>query len=282
MIINSIGSDCIKYAIVNKAVGVLKSKPKETSESVDEVLFGMNVEILRESENNWFYVRTHYNYDGYINGDNLIINDEFSKKWGKYKNIVVINSFADVLNKPEASGYEIASVTRGANLISCDEISENQRFLKVKLPSGEKGWIRKSFTSNLKTDYEIKDEENIRENLAKSALSYLGTQYRWGGKSPLGIDCSGLCSMAYMLNGILIYRDAEIKERFPVKEIPFKNIKKGDLIFFPGHVAMYLDDGNYVHSSTSNDVVMVNSLSENAENYNKYLGTCSKRFGSIF
>jgi len=272
----------MKYAIVNKSVGVLKSKPKEASENVDEVLFGMNVEIVNEAENNWFYIRTNYNYEGYINGDNLIINDEVSKKWEKDKNIVVINSFADVLNKPEASGYEIASVTRGANLISGDEISKNQRFLKVKLPNGEKGWIRKSFTSNLKLDYEIKDEEILRENLAKSALSYLGTQYRWGGKSPLGIDCSGLCSMAYMLNGILIYRDADIKEGFPIKEIPFNNIKKGDLIFFPGHVAMYLEDGNYVHSSTSNDMVKVNSLDEHSWNYNKYLGICDKRVGSIF
>ena len=272
----------MKYAIVNSAVGVLKSEPKEASESVDEVLFGMNVEIVKEADNNWFYVKTHYDYEGYINGDNLIINDVISKKWEKDKNIVVINSFADVLNKPEAYGYEIASLTRGANLISCDEISENKRFLKVKLPSSEIGWIRKSFTSNLITNYEVKNEDKIRGNIAKSALSYLGTQYRWGGKSPLGIDCSGLCSMAYMLNGIIIYRDAEIRSGFPVKEIPFENIKKSDLIFFPGHVAMYLGNGEYVHSSTSNEVVKVNSLNEGAGNYNEYLGTCAKKFGSIF
>ncbi|OOM75381.1 dipeptidyl-peptidase 6 [Clostridium puniceum] len=272
----------MKYAVVNKAIGVLKSEPKEVSESTDEVLFGMNVEILRESENNWLYVRTHYNYEGYINGDSLIINDEISKEWEKEKNVVVINYFADVLNKPQASGYEIVNLTRGANLISTVEISGNKRFIKVKLPNLEFGWIRKSFISKLKVDYDIKNENNIRENLAKSALSYLGTQYRWGGKSPLGIDCSGLCSMAYMLNGILIYRDANIKKGFPIKEIPFKKIKKGDLIFFPEHVAMYLDNGNYVHSSTSNDVVKINSLNKNAENYNEYLGKCTKRFGSIF
>jgi len=242
----------------------------------------MNVEILKELDNNWFYVKTHYDYEGYINGDNLIIDDEISKAWEKEKNIVVINPFADVLNKPEASGYGIVSVTRGANLISCDEISENKRFLKVKLPSLEIGWIRTSFISNLKVISDMKNEEKLRENLAKSALSYIGTQYRWGGKSPLGIDCSGLCSMAYMLNGIIIYRDADIKEGFPIKEISFTNIKKGDLIFFPGHVAMYLEDGEYVHSSTSNDVVKVNSLNEGAGNYNEYLGNCAKKFGSIF
>lgn len=272
----------MKYAVVTNAIGVLKSKPKEESENADEVLFGMNIEILKELKNNWFYVRTHYNYEGYIDGRSLIINDEISKIWEKEKNIVVSNSVADVLNKPEASGYQIASMTRGANLISLGGISENEKFVKVKLPSMETGWIRKSFVVNLKVDYDIKDEKTLRESLAKSALSYIGTQYRWGGKSPLGIDCSGLCSMAYMLNGILIYRDAHIKEGFPIKEITFDKIKKGDLIFFPGHVAMYLGDGNYVHSSTSNDVVKINSFNENAENYNEYLGKCTKIFGSIF
>lgn len=272
----------MKYAVVKKAIGALKSEPKEASESADEVLFGMNVEILKESENNWFYVRTHYNYEGYINGEDLIINDEIAETWEKEKNTVVLNSFADVLNKPQASGYKIASLTRGGNLISTGEISENGRFIKVKLPNLETGWVRKSFISELISDYDIKDEKNIRENLAKTALSYLGTQYRWGGKSPLGIDCSGLCSMSYMLNGILIYRDAEIKEGFPIKEIPFENIKKGDLIFFPGHIAMYLKEGNYIHSSTSNDIVKINNLYKSADNYNEYLGKAPKRFGSIF
>ena len=272
----------MKYAVVNEAIGILKSEPKEVSENTDEVLFGMNVEILKKVENNWFYVRTHYGYEGYISGDNLIINNNISKVWEKEKNILVINSFADILNKPEISGYIIVNVTRGANLISTNEVSENKKFIKVKLPSSKTGWIRRSFVANLKMNYDIKDEENLRESLVKSALSYLGTQYRWGGKSPLGIDCSGLCSMAYMLNGILIYRDADIKEGFPIREITFDKLKKADLIFFPGHVAMYLGDSNYIHSSTNNDVVRINSINKNAKNYNKYLATCIQRFGSIF
>ncbi len=272
----------MKYAVVNKAIGILKSEPKETSENVDEVLFGMNVEILKAAPNNWLYIRTHYNYEGYINGENLLINDINSKIWNREKNTVVLNSFADVLNKPEASGYQIASLTRGSNLISTNEISENKRFVKVKLPDSRIGWIRKSFISKIINTYDIKDEENLRKNLTKAALSYLGTQYRWGGKTPLGIDCSGLCSMAYMLNGILIYRDAKIKKGFPIKEIAFESLKPGDLIFFPNHVAMYLGNENYVHSSTNNDIVKINSFDDRAETYNEYLFKSSKKFGSIF
>lgn len=272
----------MRYAVVNKSIGTLKKEPRKDSESLDEVLFGMNVEIIREAENNWFYIKTHYNYEGYINGEALIIDNEISNKWEKGKNSVVINSFADVLNKPEASGFEIANMTRGANLIVLDEISENKRFIKVKLPDEKTGWIRKSFVQDIKLSYNIKEEDNLRDSIVKSALSYMGTQYRWGGKSPLGIDCSGLCSMSYMLNGILIYRDANIKEGFPIKEISFENMKKGDLIFFPGHVAMYLENKEYVHCSTSNDIVKIDSFNEDADNYNDYLAKSTKKFGSIF
>jgi len=272
----------MKNAVVISAIAILKSEPKNNSENVDEVLFGMNVEIVRKEFNDWFYIRTHYNYEGYINKVNLITNDKLAEKWEKEKNSIVINSFADILNKPQASGYQIESLTRGANLISTSEHSEDNKFTKVILPNLNVGWIRSSFMSNLKKSYYINDEESLRDSLVSSAISYIGTQYRWGGKTPLGIDCSGLCSMAYMLNGILIYRDAKIKEGFPIKEIKFNQIKKGDLIFFPGHVAMYLGEGNYVHSSTSNDVVKINSFNKNSDNYNEYLDRSSKFFGSIF
>ncbi|AQS05277.1 C40 family peptidase [Clostridium beijerinckii] len=272
----------MKNAIVNNTIGMLKREPKNNSESVDEVLFGMNVEILKEEFNNWFYVRTRYNYEGYINGIYLIINDKLSEKWEAEKNSIVINSFADILNKPQASRFPIATLTRGANLISTYECSKDNKFTKVILPNLSMGWIRSSFISSLKSGYDINDEEDLRNNLVSSAVSYIGTQYRWGGKTPLGIDCSGLCSMAYMLNGILIYRDAKIKEGFPIKEITFKQIKKGDLIFFPGHVAMYLGDGKYIHSSTSNDVVKINSFNKNSNDYNEDLDRSLKRFGSIF
>ena len=272
----------MRYAVVNSTIGFIKSKPDKFSENADEVLFGMNVEILEALENDWYYIRTHYNYDGYIDGSSLLIDDNKAKEYESEKNKVVLNSFADVLDKPEASGCQIATMTRGAHSVCLKEVSENNRFVKVKIPDGRIGWTRKEFLCDLKTDYDVKDEENLRENLVRSALSYIGTQYRWGGKTPMGIDCSGLCSMSYMVNGILIYRDADIKEGFPIKEITRDKLKKGDLIFFPGHVAMYLGNEEYVHSATSNDVVSINSFDKNAENYYEYLDKCDKRFGSIF
>ena len=140
------------------------------------------------------------------------------------------------------------------------------------------------------------DEDKFRENVVKTAMMYLGTQYRWAGKTPQGIDCSGLCSMAYMLNGIYIYRDASIEEQYPVKEIVSKEewandpmkavsrLKAGDLIYFEGHIAMYIGDCKYIHSTAKagSDGVVINSFRSTDDCFRQDLYDGVTACGSIF
>ena len=106
-------------------------------------------------------------------------------------------------------------------------------------------------------------EEAFRAAVCEQAKKYMGTEYRWGGKSGRGIDCSGLVSSAYMQCGVLIYRDAKIIEGWPMHEVAFENKKPGDALFFPGHVALYLGEGRYIHSTGAavSGGVVINSLS---------------------
>ena len=115
-------------------------------------------------------------------------------------------------------------------------------------------------------------------------MLYQGTHYRWGGKSPMGIDCSGLVSTAYMLCGILIYRDAHIMEDFPIHEISLENVKPGDLLFFPGHVAMYLGHGRYCHSTgrSGDNGFALNSLNPGDPDYRADLKAAITQVGSYF
>ena len=110
----------------------------------------------------------------------------------------------------------------------------------------------------------------FRKKLCDDALSYLGTPYRWGGKSSSGIDCSGLCFMTYFLNGLPLWRDSYADKRY-VHEISAEKAKQGDLIYFKGHIALYIGDGEYVHSSATTGFVTVNSLNKNSIIYRQDL-----------
>ncbi|MCI5927120.1 MAG: C40 family peptidase [Pseudoflavonifractor capillosus] len=100
----------------------------------------------------------------------------------------------------------------------------------------------------------------------------------------MGIDCSGLCSMAYLLCGVIIWRDAAIREGYPIRPIPRENMRPGDLLFFPGHVAMYLGDGRYIHATAraGDDGVVINSLRPGHADYRVDLAGSLTAVGSIF
>ncbi|MDO4285896.1 MAG: NlpC/P60 family protein [Eubacteriales bacterium] len=124
----------------------------------------------------------------------------------------------------------------------------------------------------------------LRRSIVAEAKKYLGTQYRWGGKSPEGIDCSGLAFMSYFMNGILIYRDADLVEGYPVHEIPREKLKQGDLIFFPGHVAVSLGGEKFIHSTGHQGElgVVYGSLKEGDPGYRPDLRDKVMKCGSFF
>lgn len=268
-------------AIVNVRIATLFLEPNLLAEVADEALYGMPVEIIEEIDESWVKIRTFYRYEGYVLKENLIIGNEQVSAWITTANSVVIQSFADVLAAPKIQSTTLISLTRGAFLQQIDEEGLPQEWSKVQLVSGETGYVRTEWVQDRIKVYTL-NEELFRQQVVQTAFRYLGTPYRWGGKSPLGIDCSGLCSMAYMLNGAYIYRDANIVEGFPLREITQDAMKRGDLIFFPGHVAMYIGGQHYIHSSLGGNEVNINSLNPQDENYREDLATTITGIGSIF
>lgn len=273
----------MKYALVNCTILSLMKETTIDSELQDEEFYGKKVEILSKPAPGWYEIRTHYNYIGLVHESDLLLEEEKIHTWDNAYKMNVIQSYADVLSIPKVQGHHMISLTRGALLSVIAQADENG-WVKVGLCDGREGYIKEKFLGEYITTWDPCNEEWLRYQVVNAALSYLGTQYRWGGKSPLGIDCSGLCSVAYMLNGVMIYRDAQIKEGFPVHEIAYEDMKPGDLLFFPGHVAMYIGNDKYVHSTGKNgsDGVVINSLNPSDEDYREDLPKVLKAVGSIF
>ncbi len=271
-------------ALFNKQTVILHKTNDRVSEHVDEHLYGYEVEVLETFDNDFVRIKTHYNYEGYVETSNLIFDDLKIKEFQKSK-LMRINHFAvDVRSLPKVQGVTLITLTKGCLVTVFENIDG---WVKTVLIDGTVGYIKEKFLEDIVKPFSIenasKDEiVDFRNNVVETAKQYKTTQYKWGGKSPLGIDCSGLTQMAYMLNGVLIYRDAKIVESFPVKEISIENIEIGDLIYFPGHIGLYIGNNEYIHSSAGNDGVYINSLDKNSENYRGDLATTITACGSIF
>ena len=84
-----------------------------------------------------------------------------------------------------------------------------------------------------------------------AAYSQLGVPYVWGGTTPgVGLDCSGLTQYCYRQAGIAIPRNSEDQAAFG-RKVPVSEASPGDILWRPGHVAIYIGDDRYIHEPHS-------------------------------
>lgn len=268
-------------AIVTAMMASLHATPDKASELVDEVLYGMTVEIISDVNEAWVSIRTAYRYEGYCQRAHLLQEATLASTWQQEAQHVIRQSFADVLQQPRIQSTKLLTLVKGSSIRVMSDEAVPEEWSAVQLVSGQKGYVRTKWLQPKITAQSL-SEQQFRENVVETALSYLTAPYRWGGKSPFGIDCSGLCSMAYLLNGVYIYRDARIVEGFPIVSIDQDQMQKGDLIYFPGHIALYMGNDLYVHSSLGGNEVTVNSLDAKHPLYRQDLATTILAVGTLF
>lgn len=293
----------MKYGIVKKPIATMyecasltmESDGKTLSAISDQVLYGMLV-ALEEEVNDFVFVKTFYGYSGYLLKEDLMIADESAAKdWEASKLSVVSGICVDVMSLPKVQGVCYASLFRGS-LVKVEEWDfEETGWAKVSLADGTVGYMRNQYMwekkfsqagvfTGVPVQTAVLDEEQFRKSVTETAKLYLGVQYRWGGRCPAGIDCSGLTSQSYLLNGIITWRDAKIVEGFPVHDIAREDAKPGDLLYFPGHIAMYLGNGDYIHSTgkVGSGGVVINSFNPESPVYREDLVKSLYAVGSIF
>ncbi|NJO54405.1 MAG: C40 family peptidase [Bacteroidales bacterium] len=106
----------------------------------------------------------------------------------------------------------------------------------------------------------------IERDFVTVAERLLGVPYLWGGKTPLGFDCSGLVQVALDAAGIKAPRDSDLQEAAlgrPIDPgVDFASVQRGDLVFWPGHVAIVSDPQTLVHANAFHMMVAIEPLAQ--------------------
>jgi len=163
-----------------------------------------------------------------------------------------------------------ADELKDINGLDTDSLKPDQKiFLE---PEGELDKLNATF-SHVRTDEEIKNiaeskelgEMGLQERIILFAKKLLNIPYRFGGSSIMGIDCSAYVQKVYGLLGIDLPRSA--REQFHIGEtIDKDDLSIGDLVFFrtyasfPSHVGIYLGNDLFIHASSKNRKVTIDSL----------------------
>lgn len=207
-------------------VAPLRAEANHRSEMVSQLLFGELAEIL--ATNNDFY-KVKMQYDGY-------------EGWVQKSQMLVLkNSNATPVSY--VTGREKEIVVKGKNLM-----------IPMGAPIYNHNDLHFEIT-NYSIDYLYDANQLPIQDVALLGALYLGSSYLWGGKSPWGIDCSGLVQQVYKLMGIALPRDAW-QQALVGETLDFlAEAKTGDLAFFDNaegritHVGIMLGNDRILHAS---------------------------------
>tara|TARA_B100001179_G_C18504520_1_gene365782 strand:- start:169 stop:900 length:732 start_codon:yes stop_codon:yes gene_type:complete len=175
------------------------------------------------------------NYKGYIKNKNFPLNKKNTHK------VFVLSS--QLYSKPNIRNRVTKKLSFGSKIKISEEKNIFYKFDNL--------WIKKADVKkvNIKT-------KNIFNNINK----FINVKYKWGGKHFTGVDCSGLIQLFLNLNNQFCPRDTKDQIKYFSKKVKLKNIRKNDLIFWKGHVALAISKKKLIHAYGPLKKVLVMSI----------------------
>ena len=104
------------------------------------------------------------------------------------------------------------------------------------------------------------------------AERFLGVPYVWGGKTAAGLDCSGLIQTALQAVGKAAPRDTDMIEKALGDAVPISGVRRGDLVFWKGHMGVMLDEKRLLHANAFHMAVAIEPLAEAIARIEKVAG----------
>lgn len=224
----------LNFGICNLTVIPMRAEPSDKSEMVSQVLFGETFEILSQ-EKQW--LRIHTGADDY-------------EGWIDEKQIVRLESAT--FRAAQESSYCLTDLTAAAY----GKTGSLILVIGSSLPGFEKG---RFFINGEEYKTEGDATDTSRKELASripwNATKFAGMPYLWGGRSLMGLDCSGFTNIVFKLSGIRLKRDAWQQSEQGMLISFIDNARAGDLAFFQNeegkvtHVGILLENNKIIHAS---------------------------------
>ncbi len=234
-----------QFGFCARSILPVRAEASQRSEMVTQLLFGETYEVI-DSYTGWRVIRGSLDqHEGFIDEKQcLCISGEeyarlqtaqgyFPKELVTLVTETTTKSYFSILFGSSLSGYNNGLIRIGEKEYQCE---------------GE-------FTRPAK---EIK-----REDLVSTVKKYLWSPYLWGGRSPFGIDCSGLMQVVYHIHGKSLHRDASSQAKQGTTLNLVSEAQPGDLAFFDDkeeqivHVGMFIEGDKIIHAS---DQVRVDNI----------------------
>ena len=210
-----------KYFTNNFSIINLYKKPSIKSDVVTQLIYGESFSVSKSTKK-WLKIKIKEdNYKGYIQNRTF---HQFIKP--SHKIHVLKAKIYKFPNKKKINELSFGSKIKAEG--------KKSQFIKFK-----KGWINQK---------DIKPINYKEKNIFNKINLFKDIKYKWGGKSFKGIDCSALVQVCINFNNKFCPRDAKDQIKFLNKNVKLKNIKKNDIIYWKGHVAIALSKTKLIHA----------------------------------
>ena len=229
----------MQYGICLLSVVPCRKEASNTSEMVTQLLFGEYYSVL-ELGDGWLKIKIAY--DDYVCWINFKQHTKISEttfiKLQKQDAIYSSELIQVITNKISKTTFPISF---GANLPFL-----NDKVLKIE-----------EFEFTFEGQTTIANKKSTTSHLISTAYLFINAPYLWGGKNPLGIDCSGFTQLVYKLNGYKLPRDASQQVELGTALSFVEEAEAGDLAFFDNeegtivHVGILLSNEQIIHASGS-------------------------------
>jgi len=228
-----------RYQVVEPAT-TLRRAPSHEARLDSEILLGERVMIYETNEEGWAWGQLET--DGYVGW--LSANAVSQTIVAPTHKVSVPRALA--FPGPDIKLPPVTALPMGAMLAVAQQ---DERFAVTA-----SGWhVPKTHLAPIKAR---------RPDFVAVAEQFLGVPYLWGGKTSLGLDCSGLVQISLQVAGIACPRDCDMQELTLGKLSSLASLRRGDLIFWKGHVAIARDPESVIHANAHHMLVAIEPATE--------------------